>query len=121
MRLSKMTARGCGIALGGFPQQHAQIVGHRLEDAGGQPAPGLLVDGLPRREVGRQQPPGRAGAHDPAQGVEDLAQVVTPLRGVFPHQRQVGGHEGPFVITHVGRIGLAGLGLGVHPPSLPSP
>ena len=39
----------------GFPQQHAQIVRHRLEDAGRQPASGLLIDRFPRREVGRQQ------------------------------------------------------------------
>jgi hypothetical protein len=44
-------ARGLRLAAGGQPQQPAQVVGHRLEDPGGQPPLRLVVDGLPGREV----------------------------------------------------------------------
>ena len=104
-----------------FPQQHAQIVRHRREDASRQPPPCLLVDRLPRWEVGGQQAPRGSSTHDPAQGVEDLAQVMAALGGIFAHQGQIGDHKGPFLITHIGRIRLAGDRRCVHPPSLPSP
>ena len=90
-------------------QQRAQIVDHVLEAPGRDPALCLLVDGGPRREVRRQVAPGGAGPHDPAEGVEDLAQVVPALGRVRRHQREVGRHKRPLLVRHVTRIGLAGL------------
>jgi hypothetical protein len=93
----------------------------RGKHPGGDPAPALLVDRLPGWKLPGQVAPGGAGMHDPAQGVEDLAQVVTPLRGIFGHQRQIRRHEGPFLVADIGRVRLAGATLTFHPPSLPSP
>ena len=80
---------------------------HRLEDSGVDPALGLLVDGLPRREVVWHHAPRGSGSHYPAQGIEDLAQVVDALRGVFAEQREVGGDERPLFVAHVGRVRLS--------------
>ncbi len=102
-------------------QQGAQIVRHILKTARLQPPSGLLVDGFPRRDVGGQQPPGSAGAHDPAQAIEVLARIVDPLRGVGAHEGELGGHKGPLLIMHIGRIRLARASVIFHPPSLPSP
>ena len=44
----------------------------------------------------------------PAQAVEDLAQVVFALRGVFAHQRQVGLDEQPFFVGDITGVGSAG-------------
>ena len=77
------------------------------ERPGAQPALGLLVDRLPRGEVVRQHPPFRPCAHDPAQGVEDLAQVVVAPGSVEAHQGQVREDELPLGIGDIGRIGLA--------------
>ena len=62
-----------------------------------------------------------AGAHDPAQGIEDLAQVMAALRGIVGHQGQIGGDKGPFLVSHIGRVRFAGENLSFHPPSVPSP
>ena len=99
--------RGLAGAALGQAQQHAQIVDDGFEDAGIQPAARLLVDGLPAGEVVRQHPPLGPRAGQPAQGVEDLTQVVAPLRRVFTHQGKVGGDEGPFLVADISRIGLA--------------
>ena len=101
-------------------QQHAQVVHHRREHARPEPALGLLIDRLPRRELVRQIAPLGAGAHEPAQGVVHLPQVVRALRRIGPQQRQIGRDEGPLLIGHVGWIGGAGRGR-FHAPSLPSP
>src|SRR5215217_3398517 len=58
-------------------QQHPQIVDHGLEAACRDPAVGLLVDRVPAGKVIRQHAPGSTGTHDPAHGVEDLAQIMT--------------------------------------------
>jgi hypothetical protein len=66
-----------------------------LEAAGGQPAAGLLIDGLPGREIRRQVAPGGAAADEPAGGVEDVAQAVDALAGVLGEQAEVGDDELP--------------------------
>jgi len=114
--------RWVGVAPRGLPKQRPQVVDHVLEAVGGEPALGLSIDRRPRREVAGEVAPGRAGAHDPAQGIVDLARVVPSLRGVRRHQRQVRSHEGPLLVRHVARVGLAGNRR--HFPSLrlhPSP
>jgi hypothetical protein len=101
-------------------EQDAQIVHHRFKDAGFQPALGLLIDGFPGREISRQVAPGGAGAHDPAQGVKDLAQIMRALRGVGAHQGQIGSDEGPFLVAHITRVRLAGVKFIFHSPSVQS-
>src|SRR3954465_9117739 len=79
--------RRVGRAAGGQPQKCPEIVDHRLEDASREPPTGLLVDGLPRREIVGQHAPGSSGAYDPSQGVEDFAQVVSALDSILADQR----------------------------------
>ena len=65
-----------------------------------------------------QEPPARTGTRHPAQGVEDLAQIIVALRGIKAHQRQIGEDEVPFIVGDIGGVGFA---FGIHPPSvLPS-
>src|SRR5262245_52315986 len=87
---------------------HPQVVGHGPEDPGGQPPPGLLVDGGPGREVVGHVPPLAAGLDQPAQGVEHLPQVLPPLRGARPHQGPVvviGTTTGNTISTKKGNTG----------------
>src|SRR3712207_3118710 len=68
-------------------EEYAQkIVDHLLEYASLEPPPRLLIDGFPRRQVVRHIAPGRAGAHDPPQSIEHLAQVVVALWSVFSNE-----------------------------------
>ena len=83
------------------PQKYAQIVDHLLEDARFEPPLRLLVDRLPRRQVVGHVSPRRAGAYDPPQSVEDLAQVVLALGGVLPHEREVRGDKRPLLVGNV--------------------
>ena len=53
------------------------------------------------------QPPGGAGTDHPADGIENLAEVMATLAGVFGQQGQVGGDEGPLVVADIGVVGLA--------------
>jgi len=55
-------------------QEYAQIVDHRFEYARRESPPRLLVCGFPRRKIVWHIAPSRAGAHDPPQSVEHLAQ-----------------------------------------------
>jgi hypothetical protein len=102
-------------------QQQTQVMDQGLKAAGVHPAPRLLVDRGPGRKVGRQQPPGSARAHQPAQGIEDLAQRVAPLQRVFGQQQQVGGDQCLFVVADVGGIGVARRGIETHPSSYHPP
>src|SRR5215212_11813389 len=77
------------------PQKHTQIVDHLLEDARFYPPLRLLVDRLPRRQVVGHVSPRGAGAYDPPQSVEDLAQIVLALGCVFPNEREVRSKERP--------------------------
>ena len=88
--------RGLHVAAGGEPQDGAEVVNDGLEAAGGQPAAGLLVDGLPRGEVLGQVAPRGAATDEPSRGVEDIAHVVDALAGVLGEQAEVGEDELPF-------------------------
>ena len=83
--------RRLGVAAGGEPEDGAEVVDDRLEAAGGEPAAGLLVDHLPGGEVVGQVAPGGAAADEPAQGVEDVAEVVDALAGVLGEQAEIRG------------------------------
>ena len=89
-------------------QHGAQVVRQQLEAARLQPAPGLLVDRRPRRQIVRHGAPGNAVLDQIAQAVEHLAQGMIALPGILAQQRQVGHHQRPFLIGHVGRIRFAG-------------
>jgi len=56
---------------------------------------------MPGRQGMWHQPPCCARAHEPTQAIEDCAQAMRTLWGVFCHEGQVGGHQGPFVIIHI--------------------
>lgn len=89
-------SRGIGLPPCGQPQQASQIMDEVFEDSGFDPAPGLLLDGVPRWQVARHHAPGGTGTHHPAQAIVDLALGMIALGSVFSHERQVRGHEGAF-------------------------
>ena len=99
--------RGLRVASLGQAQDDAQTLEDGGEAAGCGPARGLLVDRFPGRQIVGQHAPGGAGPHQPAQGGEDLAQVVTALGGLGGQQGEVGGHDGPLGIGDVTGIGAA--------------
>jgi hypothetical protein len=73
--------RGGSVRSAGGPaQQGPQVVHHRREHSSVQPASRLLIDRLPGREVARQVTPGSTRVQDPAQRIEDFAQVVPARR-----------------------------------------
>ena len=88
-------------------QDNAQILGQRLEAAGAQPSPRLLIDDLPRRQVVGHPTPRRAGLHDIAQAVEHLAQGVHALSALFRQKRRTGRNKRPLLIRNIGRIRFA--------------
>ena len=106
MRLSKIAAGRLGLPAGGEAEDGAEVVDDRLEAAGGEPAAGLLVDHLPGGEVLGQVAPRGAGADEPAQGVEDVAEVVDPLAGVLGQEAEIGDDELPFGVGDVAGVGL---------------
>ena len=105
MRLSKMAAVGSGCAVG-EAEHGAEVVDDGLEAAGGEPAPGLLIDHLPGRKVLGQVTPGRAGADDPTQGVEDVAEAVDALAGVLGQEAEIGDHELPLGVGDIAGVRL---------------
>ena len=91
----------------GHPQARLADLDKGLKHAGLEPALALVVHRRLGGQVVRHQPPRGPRADDPAQAIEDLAQAVLPLGRVFRHERQVGGHQGPLVITDITGVGFA--------------
>ena len=106
MRLSKIGGRRLGIPALGEAEHGAEVVDDGLEAAGGEPAAGLLVDRRPGREVLGDVTPLGAGADDPAEGVEDVAEAVLALAGVLGEQAEVGQDELPLGVGDVAGVGL---------------
>ena len=106
VRLSKIAAVGSGSRPSANAEHGAEVVDDGLEAAGGEPAAGLLVDRLPGGEVLGQVAPGGAAADEPAEGVEDVAEVVDALAGVLGEQAEVGDDELPFGVGDVAGVGL---------------
>lgn len=76
---------------------------------GGQPAPDLLGDDRPWRQVvGQQAPLLGAGPHQGSQPVADSPLGAVPRRAVFAHQREDGA-------TKAHSSSVASLGHGVRP------
>ena len=61
-----------------------------------------------KRQVVRHPAPRRAGLHDVAQPVEHVAQLVPALAGVLRQEGEVGRHQRPLRVAHVGRVWLTG-------------
>src|SRR5919112_5185596 len=69
---------GLRVPLEAHPNALAQGRVHPFPGAIYAPSPEVTVDGLPGREVVRQQAPGTAAMHDVEDGVDDLAEGVHP-------------------------------------------
>jgi hypothetical protein len=68
-------------------QQDPQIVRHRLETSGLDPALRLLVNGVPRRQIVRDHSPRTAGADHVAHGVEKRPRGMLSLGRISgPHR-----------------------------------
>ena len=89
------------------PQHRSQIVGHRFEAPGFEPAVGLLENNIPRREVVGHHSPRAAGPDKPAQPIKHFPQQMVSLRRVLFHQCQVRSTRTPLFITHITRIALS--------------
>ncbi len=92
-------------------------MGHQFKAARRDPALRLIVDGVPRRELGGHVAPRGAGPRDPAQRVEHGPQLVRALRGIGAHQGQVGCDERPLVVAHRRWVGVRLLFI--HPLTVP--
>ena len=108
------TGRGVRSTALNKSDQHPQVGDGRCDPARLEPALRLLVGSSPGWEIVRQLPPagtrpGSPRTYAPAQGVENLAQRLLPLRRVRCHQGQGGDDEGPFLVTDITRIGLASV------------
>jgi hypothetical protein len=82
---------------------------HPLPGAVLAPAPEVLVDNLPRRQVMGHQTPRTAATHDVENAVEDfpLGVCLGPApRFGFRHQML---DQLPFFVAEVGRIGFSGF------------
>ena len=55
----------------------------------------------------RDEPPGGAGTDHPAQGIEDITQIMPALAGIQGKQRQIGRNKAPFLIADIGRARFA--------------
>ena len=77
-----------------------------LEGAGGDPPAGLLIDHLPGREVLGEVTPRGAAAYHPAEGIEDVAEVVDTLSGVLGQQAEIGADEVPLGVGSIAGVRL---------------
>ena len=66
----------------------------------------LLIDDRPGRDVVGHHPPGLTASYDVTHAVEDLAQVMLPLRGILAQQRQVRRDEVQLLVRDITRIRL---------------
>lgn len=75
-----------GIASLFQAEELAPVVHRAFNHIGFHPALGLIVPGVPGREIVRHRAPRSARANQPAQRIEDLPQRVLALRSVFRHR-----------------------------------
>ena len=99
------------MLLAEHPQHFAQVVRHGLKATGLDPAHRLLVNDVVGGQIIRDHAPGTAGAHEPAQAVEYMSQLMVALRRVLFHERKIGCAEGPFFVGDI--TGISGFVL--HP------
>src|SRR6478735_6548722 len=84
---------------------------HGLKTATVEPAPYLFIDRSVREQVVGQHAPMRAAAHQSAQRIEYLAQIVPALSCVQRQLGQIGGDEFPFFVADITWITLTGFHL----------
>jgi hypothetical protein len=92
------------IPLQADPKALAQGDVDPLPGAVDAPGPEVMVDGLPGRELVREQAPGTATTRDVKDCLEDLAQGVQPGSSRGFGGREVGLHVRPFGIGEVGLV-----------------
>lgn len=97
-------------------QQDSQVMDPRVEHARLDPALGLLVNYLPRRQVVGYHPPGSTRTHNPMQTIEHFSQAMYLLWRILGHQDQIWDDKRPLVIAHITRISFS-----FHTWRLPSP
>jgi hypothetical protein len=99
---------------GGHPDIATEQIMHTLPRPILPPAPKVLIDELPGRQVVRQQAPRTATTEDIKNGLEDF------MLGIFFRSPTGLGwgdqmlNQGPFTVTESGRVWLAGF----HAPML---
>jgi hypothetical protein len=95
---------GLGVPLQADPHTLAQSGVHPLPGSIQAPETEVVVDGLPGREVVRQQSPGTAAPDDVEDGVEDLAQRIDPRAPIGFGCGKMGLQAAPFGIGEVGLV-----------------
>ena len=110
--LHGLTIDDPGTRLAPLPSGHADItaeqVMHQLPSPIVAPAPKILIDDLPGREIMGQQAPSTATTQDIEDGVQDFTFGL--LLGAAPRLGcgHIGGDQRPFLVSKVGRIRFAG-------------
>jgi hypothetical protein len=102
------------------PQHVAQVMRHRLKPLRFDPAPRLLMDHRPWRQIVGQHPSATARPHQLLHRIEHRPQAIGALRRVFPHQPRIRRTQRPFFVTHVTGIARPFLrhpNSQSHPPS----
>jgi hypothetical protein len=79
------------------------------------PAAEVVVDGLPGRQVMREQPPGTAGPQPIGHGVDQLPAVMDGRAAAWLGPRDEGGEQLPLGIGQVGSVRAAWWGHGRLP------
>src|SRR3712207_3594657 len=97
---------GAGLRVPVQANPHALALGgvHPLPGAVQAPGAEVMVDGLPRREVMRQQPPGAAAADDVEDGVQDFAGGVHPGTPGSSREGHEWFEEGPLGVGEVALV-----------------
>lgn len=76
-------------------QELPEVLDDGVEDTGIEPAPSLVVDGVPRGQVVRDHTPARSCFGHPSEAIEDLLQRMFPLGSVFFSSVSATGAKGP--------------------------
>src|SRR5262249_28562463 len=106
-RLDRLALDDAGAGLGIAPELDAQALAQNGVDPLPRPVepPGanIVGDGLPRRQIVRQQTPGAAGAQGREDGVEDGTPARAPgaaARGAWAGKERT--HHVPFRVAKIG-------------------
>src|SRR5260221_2548702 len=91
-------------ARGQQAQHLAQIVREGFKDPGSDPALGLIIDGMPGRQIVGDHPPRATRPHHVTQGVEHRPQGMISLRRVGLHGRQIRSAKRPFFISDIALV-----------------
>ncbi len=103
--------RGAGLAGVAFedPEVPAQGIVEPLPGAISSPAPKVVIDEAPRRQIIGDKPPGTAGPQDIQDRVDDLPFGIHFRSATWLGSRDQGCENLPFGIIEVGWVGFSGL------------